>query len=143
MIRAENIKESGFTLIELLVTVAIIGILSSIAIPAFTDYKKRAFNTMALSDLRNGITSQEAYFADNEVYAECENDQCESILPGFVLSDGVGFDTGLATGSTSRYLAGTCHIKGSSIHAYRNDTNISITTINDESLHSDCVDNLF
>jgi len=35
-------NESGFTLLELLITVAIIGVLASIAIPSYQDYLKRA-----------------------------------------------------------------------------------------------------
>jgi len=61
-------KEQGFTLIELLVAVAIIGILSMIAIPQFNEYRRQGFDARAQSDLRNIMTAQEAYFADTELY---------------------------------------------------------------------------
>ena len=66
----KNIKNnSGFTLIELLVVVAIIGILAAIAVPQFSAFRKRAYDSTAMSDLGNIRTAQEAYFADNEFYA--------------------------------------------------------------------------
>lgn len=60
--------EKGFTLIELMIVVAIIGILAAIAIPQFAAYRVRGFNATSESDLRNMITSQEAYYADFQHY---------------------------------------------------------------------------
>jgi len=61
-------SNKGFTLIELLIVVAIIGILAAIAIPQFSSYRAKAFNTAANADLKNLKTGMEAYMADNQVY---------------------------------------------------------------------------
>ncbi|MBC7699037.1 type IV pilin protein [Aquabacterium sp.] len=59
---------NGFTLIELMIVVAIIGILSAVAYPAYTNYIRRgqlveAFTT--LSDLR---IKMEQFYQDNRSY---------------------------------------------------------------------------
>jgi type IV pilus assembly protein PilA len=58
-------NKKGFTLIELLIVVVIIGILAAIAIPKFANTKEKAYIASMKADLRNLITAQEAYFADN------------------------------------------------------------------------------
>lgn len=61
-------KEEGFTLIELLIVVAIIAILAAIAIPQFSAYRIRGYNTAANSDLRNLKIAEEAFVTDWQVY---------------------------------------------------------------------------
>lgn len=59
---------AGFTLIELLIVVAIIGILAAIAIPQFSAYRAKAYNSAATSDLKNVKTSLESYFMEHYIY---------------------------------------------------------------------------
>jgi len=49
--------ENGITLVELLITIAIVGTLSAIAVPTYTDYIRRNNNTTATVDIRD-IESQ-------------------------------------------------------------------------------------
>ncbi|QTL37307.1 MULTISPECIES: type IV pilin protein [Pseudoalteromonas] len=61
--------EQGFTLIEMVITVAILGILASIAYPSYTEYVRRAARAEAAATLLDAANKQEQYFVDNRQYA--------------------------------------------------------------------------
>lgn len=62
-------KQSGFTLMELMITVAIIGILTAIALPAYTQYVVRANRSAAQSFMFSVANKQEQYMLDARTYA--------------------------------------------------------------------------
>ena len=86
-------NKKGFTLIELLIVVVIIGILAAIAIPKFANTKQKAYIATLKEDLRNLVTAEEAYFADNTTYV--------AAIPAtyFQASTGVSFAVTGASGT--------------------------------------------
>ena len=61
-------RSKGFTLIELMIVVAIIGILASIAVPAYSDYILRGRAAEATSKLADLRVKMEQSFQDNRFY---------------------------------------------------------------------------
>ncbi|EXJ13153.1 MULTISPECIES: prepilin-type N-terminal cleavage/methylation domain-containing protein [Nitrincola] len=61
-------KLKGFSLIELLITVAILGVLASIAIPGYQRYKERVDNHTAITDLQVISAAIERYYILNRQF---------------------------------------------------------------------------
>lgn len=109
----------GFTFIELSVVLAILGILAAIAIPQYSNYRERAYNQTAISDLRNVAAAQESFFADHQTYKAIE--ECSKVeagvkcpitdLPGVTnLSKGVSLTMTVSPGG---FVANARHYKAS------------------------------
>lgn len=60
----------GFTLIEVLVVIVLIGVLSGIAISQYAGYRASGYDSKVAAAVRGVATSEEAYYAENRIYAE-------------------------------------------------------------------------
>jgi len=63
--------ESGFTLVELMIVVAIIGVLSAVAVPNFKKYQAKAKTSEAKVQLAAAYTAEQAFYGDFGMYAVC------------------------------------------------------------------------
>jgi prepilin-type N-terminal cleavage/methylation domain-containing protein len=79
----------GFTLIEVLVVIVLIGVLGGIAIAQYASFRSRGYDSKVAAAVRGVATSEEAYYAQNRVYASdvddikmAVGDVAIAILPG-------------------------------------------------------------
>jgi len=99
----------GFTLIELLIVVVIIGILSAIAIPKFSNTKDKAHIAAMKSDLRNLATYEEQYAADNGGAYFGGSATSGAPLQGFTPSQNVTINAINVAGPPSSWTATATH----------------------------------
>ncbi len=79
-------RQQGFTLIELMIVVAVIGVLSAVAFPAYQDYVKKGEAASGLATLKSLITPAEMIYQDEG-----------SLSTGVNLVDDLGISSGSNT----------------------------------------------
>jgi type IV pilus assembly protein PilE len=67
-------KSSGFTLVELIVAMVIAAILAAVAIPAYSNYVRKARRTDAKTALLDMASLEERYFSVNNQYSSTATD---------------------------------------------------------------------
>jgi type IV pilus assembly protein PilA len=107
--------QKGFTLIELMIVIAIIGILAAIAIPQFSAWRKRSFNSAAESDLKNAATAQEGYYVDEETYTSDINKLLGTY--GLYVSEKVYFTS--VAGDATSYTMYSYHSSGDKTYSIK------------------------
>jgi Tfp pilus assembly protein PilE len=96
-----------------MIVIAIIGILAAIAIPQFSAYRQRSYNSAAQSDVRNLATAQEAYYVDNSAYAQSSS-KLAGTTYGYMQTAKVNVTV---TGATTLYTITGYHTAGNKTYS--------------------------
>lgn len=74
-------RSKGFTLVELMIVVAIVGILTAIAYPSYSEYVLRGRRAEARTALLDLMQQQERYFTQNNSYLAFSTDNAGVTTP--------------------------------------------------------------
>ncbi len=93
----------GFTLIEVMIVVAIVAILASVAVPAYTQYIRRGAMQEAFSNLSSQRIRLEQYYQDNRNYGPPAATTCGGASDNaLVLADSKYFDYSCTTSNSGQ-----------------------------------------
>lgn len=67
-IQMNKYQSNGFTIVELMIVISIVGILSALAVPAYTGYTRQADRAAAQSDVYELAQIMERGFTENRAY---------------------------------------------------------------------------
>jgi type IV pilus assembly protein PilE len=97
-------EQNGFTLIELMITVAVIGILAAVALPAYTQYVVRANRSAAQAQMMDIANRQQQFLLADRAYAsETTLENSGYALPSTVSSK-YGYDVTVGTGTVPSFI---------------------------------------
>lgn len=108
-------NEKGFSLVEFLVVIAIIGLVSSIGMAQFSQYRKRGYDISAAADIRNIVMVLHKDFENGGFFDESQ-------LPTPRLSKNVEYEIEITDpDSKAGFIAYTWHNNGTSTWCYEVD----------------------
>lgn len=88
-------NENGFTLIELVIVIAIVGILSAIAFPAYTSFVQEGRRADAQNLLLQIASLQEQFFSENGSYAPVDVLLADVDVGDDAVTDGGHYEIGV------------------------------------------------
>lgn len=97
LIRRAMRDHRGFTLIEVLVVIVIIGVLAGLAIAQYAGFRARGYDTKVAAAVRGVATGEEAYYAENRIYAAAIDDLRGMSLGDVAITIGPGNSGDLAS----------------------------------------------
>ncbi len=113
----------GFTLIEVMIVVAIISILSAVALPAYSKYLVRAKRVAAQSSMLDLANREEQFLLANRGYASLATLEANGFTTPADVAANYSYDVVLGTGPSPSYV-----ITLTATGAQAGDGNLALTS---------------